>query len=93
MAEPGGLPSMGSHGVGHDWSDLAAAAAAPVLQVGSLPTELSGKSTEEGEKKTQRLCLGKLVLSRSQSEKDEVAEENKEENKQVGEQSQDNIVS
>ena len=24
--EPGGLPSMGSHGVGHDWRDLAAAA-------------------------------------------------------------------
>ena len=23
--EPGGLPSMGSHRVGHDWSDLAAA--------------------------------------------------------------------
>ena len=28
MAEPGGLPSMGSQRVGHDWSDLAAAAAA-----------------------------------------------------------------
>ena len=26
--EPGRLPSMGSHRVGHDWSDLAAAAAA-----------------------------------------------------------------
>ena len=26
--EPGGLPSMGSHRVGHDWSELAAAAAA-----------------------------------------------------------------
>ena len=26
--ESGGLPSMGSHRVGHDWSDLAAAAAA-----------------------------------------------------------------
>ena len=26
--EPGGLPSMGSHRVEHDWSDLAAAAAA-----------------------------------------------------------------
>ena len=26
--EPGGLPSMGSHRVGHDWSDLATAAAA-----------------------------------------------------------------
>ena len=25
--EPSGLPSMGSHSVGHDWSDLAAAAA------------------------------------------------------------------
>ena len=28
MVEPDGLPSMGSHRVGHDWSDLAAAAAA-----------------------------------------------------------------
>ena len=28
MGEPDGLPSMGSHKVGHDWSDLAAAAAA-----------------------------------------------------------------
>ena len=26
--EPGGLPTMGSHRVGHDWSDLAEAAAA-----------------------------------------------------------------
>ena len=26
--EPDGLPSMGSHTVGHDWSNLAAAAAA-----------------------------------------------------------------
>ena len=28
MGEPGGLPSLGSHIVGHDWSDLAVAAAA-----------------------------------------------------------------
>ena len=28
IGEPGGLPSMGSHRVGHNWSDLAAAAAA-----------------------------------------------------------------
>ena len=28
MGEPGGLPSMQSHRVGHNWSDLAAAAAA-----------------------------------------------------------------
>ena len=34
--EPGGLPSMGSHRVGHDWSDLAAAAAACVCMYGLL---------------------------------------------------------
>ena len=33
--EPGGLPSMGSHRVGHEWSDLAAAAAAAALSHGS----------------------------------------------------------
>ena len=31
--EPGGLPSMGSHRVGHDWSDLAAVAAAYLFYV------------------------------------------------------------
>ena len=36
MGEPGGLPSMGSHRVGHDWSDLAAAAAMDVLNLKSL---------------------------------------------------------
>ena len=34
MGEPGGLPSMGSHRVGHDLSDLAAAAAAHFLLIG-----------------------------------------------------------
>ena len=31
--EPGGLPSMGLHRVGHDWSDLAAAAAYPITNL------------------------------------------------------------
>ena len=31
MGEPGGLPSMGWHRVGHDWSDLGAAAAAATI--------------------------------------------------------------
>ena len=37
--EPGGLPFMGSHvyGVGQDWSDLAAAAAAARLVIAFLP--------------------------------------------------------
>ena len=33
MEEPGGLPSMGLHRVGHDWSDLAAAAADLCLEL------------------------------------------------------------
>ena len=32
MGEPGGLPSMGSHRVGHDCSDLAAAAAGSIVE-------------------------------------------------------------
>ena len=39
--EPSGLPSVGSHRVGHDWSDLAAAAAAGFL-VG-FPGDSDGK--------------------------------------------------
>ena len=35
--EPGGLPSLGSHRVGHDWSDLAAAAAVPLQDLGLIP--------------------------------------------------------
>ena len=38
--EPGGLPSMGSHRVGHNWSDLAAAAAAACLTLCN-PTDCS----------------------------------------------------
>ena len=36
--EPGGLPSMGWHRVGHDWSDLAAAAVL-ILMGGSFGRE------------------------------------------------------
>ena len=35
MGEPGGLPSQGWHRVGHNWSDLAAAAAECAFAVAS----------------------------------------------------------
>ena len=41
MGEPGELPSMGSHRVGHDWSDLAAAA----VTLMGLPRWLRGKQS------------------------------------------------
>ena len=40
--EPGGLPSMGSHRVGHDWSDLAAAALLQRTWI-LLPSHTAGK--------------------------------------------------
>ena len=40
--EPGGLLSMGSHRVGHDWSDLAAAAPAAVWAVRHLAFDNPG---------------------------------------------------
>ena len=40
--EPGGLPSMGSHRVGHDWSDLAAAVAAAAGRM-ELSTAVLGR--------------------------------------------------
>ena len=39
IGEPGGLPSMRSHRVGHDWNDLAAAAAAVKAMV--FPVQFS----------------------------------------------------
>ena len=38
--EPGGLPSLGSHRVGHEWSDLAAAAAKQNENAGSLAQKM-----------------------------------------------------
>ena len=41
-AEPGGLPSMGLHRVGHDWSDAAAAAAEYIMQNAGLDEAQAG---------------------------------------------------
>jgi len=46
MAEPGGLPSMGSHRVGHDWSDLAAATKYIMLNAGLDELQAGIKVTE-----------------------------------------------
>ena len=43
--KPGGLPSLGSHRVGHDWSDLAAAAAAAYIYTLGFPCSSVGKES------------------------------------------------
>ena len=60
--EPGGLPSTGSHRVGHDWSDLAAAAAAAawpctiLWRLGKGTTSLSFIKSEPRLFTSQCLC-------------------------------------
>ena len=63
--EPGGLPSMGSHRVGHDWSDLALAAAAIKYKrslglllnsAGHHPKRWAGRMEKESHKKNHLCC-------------------------------------
>ena len=59
--EPGGLPSMVSHRVGHDWSDLAAAAAVAYVQYLKLCSRLVffQKPCELKSQTSGRICLRK----------------------------------
>ena len=58
--EPGGLPSMGSHRVGHDWSDLAAAA--------SVISCACGYTKHEGQTEVPSQVLWLLSLTISMTE-------------------------
>ena len=55
MGEPGGLPSMGSHRVGHDWSDLAD------MSNGELPTFTTALNTKLSPK--QHTCLTYIKIT------------------------------
>ena len=71
MAGPGGLPSMGSHRVGHNWSDLAAAAAADSLKKKKGEKEVHD-SRCPGEKTKEQMRLYFLhlkIISKSMSQK------------------------
>ena len=70
--EPGGLPSMGSHRVGHDWSDLAAAVwliSLSFIPCRSIHVVTDGKSLfffmEELFISRPQVCLMSLVLDPS----------------------------
>ena len=54
---PGGLLSMGLHRVGHDWSDLAAAAASPRIH------SILGQMVEGWFYSPERVCMGFRTLA------------------------------
>ena len=58
--EPGGLPSMGSHRVGHDWSNLAAAAAEVLshVQLFVTPWAIAHQAPLSMEFSRQEYCSG-----------------------------------
>ena len=51
--EPGGLPSMGSHRVGHDWNDLAAAVVSYFTHTHTSPCTHSLKPLKKPQCKSQ----------------------------------------
>ena len=57
--EPGGLPSTGSHRVGHDWSDSVAAAVVFLVVQLSYPYRTTGKTVAL----TIWIFVGKVILS------------------------------
>ena len=61
MGEPGGLPSMESHRVGHDWSNLTAAAKSELLREKTQLNRVFLKSLS--------LCLSPLLQKRRQKRK------------------------
>ena len=76
MGEPGGLPFLGSHRVGHDWSDLAAAAAASThlsiitLSVNGLNASIKRhRVADEIKKQTNMICTVLLIKDSLQGER------------------------
>ena len=61
--EPGGLPSLGLHRVGHDWSDLAAAAAAFISLEGLLQNKT--KQTNKRSRNFSQISICNCLCSNS----------------------------
>ena len=55
--EPGGLPSMGSHRVRHDWSDLAAAATVSIKLITTTDGGKWGKKSKRIYRTSQKISI------------------------------------
>ena len=64
MGEPGGLPSLGSHRVGHDWRDLAAEASAGTFETCTSDYfEKLKKINKNKNNKKKHIALNSSLLS------------------------------
>ena len=64
MGKPGGLPSIGSHRVGHDWSDLAAVAAMMSIQKGLVMSTIHSEMHPNKKKKQMEVWENIYVTNR-----------------------------
>ena len=61
MGEPGGLPSMGSHRLGHDWSDLAARWVLALMQHSKEIFLLTGRENTSNETNFKMISITNIL--------------------------------
>ena len=65
--EPGGLPSLGSHRVRHDWSDLGAAAAAEIQRRTQREKQTKGRGVRKRKRLRERKSQRRENLSHNET--------------------------
>ena len=82
--EPGGLPSMGSHRVGHNWSDLAVAAAEYIIRIPGLDEAQAGIKIAGRNENNLRYADDTTLMAESEEELKRLLMKAKEESENVG---------
>ena len=82
--EPGGLPSMGSHRVGHNWSNLAAAAAEYIMRDAGLEEAQAGIKIARRNINNLRYTDDTTLMAESEEELKSLWMKVKEESEKVG---------
>ena len=82
--EPGGLPSMGSHRVGHDWSNLAAAAAEYIVWNVRLDESQAGIKITRRNINNLRYADDSTLMAESEEELKSLLMKVKEESEKAG---------
>ena len=82
--EPGRLPTMGSHRVGHDWNDLAAAAVEYIMRNAGLEEAQAGIKIAGRNINNRRYADDTTLMAESEEELKSLLMKVKEESEKVG---------